>query len=110
MEREGLPSPQFKLSAGEVRLEVGGDPEARFVYRLNVEPRPLPAFSNLEAPEGRRSQEWRLIARTEPRGRRRDLTGLDRDQLVNDVLEQLAEWRRWVAAVAPEALPGRAGA
>ncbi|MFC3079691.1 BCCT family transporter [Phenylobacterium terrae] len=101
LEREGLPDPAMKLSAEEVRLEVGADPETRFVYRLTAEPRPLPAFSNLEAPEGRRTQEWRLIARTEPRGRRRDLTGLSRDQLVNDVLEQLAEWRRSPRPAAP---------
>ena len=79
---------------GEARLSVqppGGD---RFLYRLAAEARPLPAYTALEAPEGRRSQEWRLTARVGPNGRARDVTGFTHDQLVADVLDQLGQWRR----------------
>ncbi|OHB38825.1 MAG: transporter [Phenylobacterium sp. RIFCSPHIGHO2_01_FULL_70_10] len=94
LEGEGLPDPTIEVTPEEARLEVVGQDGGRFVYRLRAESRPLPAYSHLEAPDGRRSREWRLIARVQPQGGRRDVTGLRQDQLVNDVLEQLGEWRR----------------
>lgn len=96
LEAEGLPGLHVAFAEDEARLDVGptgGEAAGRFVYRLTPEARPLPAYSHLEAPDGRRTREWRLIARVEPRGLRRDVTGLSRRQLVNDVLEQLADWR-----------------
>jgi choline/glycine/proline betaine transport protein len=65
-----------------------------FEYELSAAARPLPAFSPLEAPEGRRSQEWRLVARVSGFPRARDVTGFTRDQLIGDVLDQLDQWRR----------------
>ena len=100
LQGEGLPHLQSTSTDAAARLEVGDGVRAPFVYRLTAEARPLPAYSPLDAPDGRRSNEWRLIARVEPHGRRRDLTGLKREQLVNDLLDQLAEWRRAPAPIA----------
>jgi len=55
--------------------------------------RPLPAYTFLDAPEGRRSQEWRLIFRIGEGGRSRDVTGFTRSQLVGDVLGELLKVR-----------------
>jgi len=65
-----------------------------FAYRLAATARPLPAFTVLEAPEPRRTQEWRLLARVGPSERGRDVTGFTTDQLIADVLERLDQWRR----------------
>ena len=88
---EGLDTAEIRTGSDGVELHVhaGGD----FTYRLGASARPLPAFSALEAPEGRRAVEWRLSAQTVG-GRRRDVTGLTRDQLVADVLNQFEAWRR----------------
>ena len=94
LEVEGLPDPKIEVSADEARLAVEDEGGRRFVYRLTAEARPLPAYSHLNAPDTRRTREWRMVARVEPLGGRRDLTGLDQAQLVNDVLDQLTEWRR----------------
>ena len=69
----------------------GGYP---FAYRLAAAARPLPAFTALEAPEPRRTQEWRLVARAGPAERGRDVTGFTTDQLIADVLERLDQQRR----------------
>ena len=90
---EGLFSPNLEVTPEEVGLTVETPEREAFRYRLRAEARPLPAFSNREAPEGRRSREWRLIARAGPGGRR-DVTGFSSDQLVTDVLDQLDVWRR----------------
>jgi choline/glycine/proline betaine transport protein len=70
-------------------------PTADFVYRLRTIARPLPAFSPLEAPEGRRAFEWRLRASADHLGSKAayDVTDLTEQQLVGDVLEKLALWR-----------------
>ncbi|WP_292124913.1 BCCT family transporter [Brevundimonas sp.] len=65
-----------------------------FAYHLAATARPLPAFTALEAPEPRRTQEWRLMARTETGSRGRDVTGFTTDQLIADVLERLDQQRR----------------
>ena len=65
-----------------------------FVYRLAASARPLPAFTPLEAPEPRRTQEWRLLARVGASDRGRDVTGFTTDQLIADVLERLDSHRR----------------
>ena len=65
-----------------------------FAYRLAAQARPLPAFTALEAPEPRRTQEWRLMARAGPADRGRDVTGFTTEQLIADVLERLDEQRR----------------
>ena len=70
-------------------------PTANFVYRLRAIARPLPAFSPLEAPEGRRAFEWRLRASADhlcPKSAY-DVTDFTEQQLVGDVLEKLALWR-----------------
>ncbi len=67
--------------------------DRRFVYRLAPRSRPLAAFTALEAPEKRRSHGWWLSASIEGAGRPRDLTGFTRDQITNDVLDQLERWK-----------------
>lgn len=76
-------------AALKVRHAAGRD----FNYRLAATSRPLPAFSALDAPEGRRAQEWRLTAQAGS-SRRRDVTGFTREQIVSDILAQLELWRR----------------
>jgi choline/glycine/proline betaine transport protein len=76
-------------AALKVRHAAGRD----FDYRLAATSRPLPAFSALDAPEGRRAQEWRLTAQAGS-SRRRDVTGFTREQIVSDILAQLELWRR----------------
>ncbi len=63
-----------------------------FAYELAAKPRPLPAYTALEASERRRSLTWKLAGNV--RGeRQRDLTDLSEDQIANDVLTQLERWR-----------------
>jgi choline/glycine/proline betaine transport protein len=69
-------------------------PAGGFAYRLAAAARPLPAFTALDAPEPRRTQEWRLMARVGPTDRGRDVTGFTTDQLIADVLERLDQQRR----------------
>ncbi|WP_374469138.1 BCCT family transporter [Phenylobacterium sp.] len=91
---EGLYAPRLTTDESEASLSVDTGQGQPFRYVLRPEARALPAFSHLEAPEGRRSREWRLLARIGPDRRRRDLTGMVRDQIVSDVLDELALWRR----------------
>lgn len=64
-----------------------------FAWRLTAASRPRPALTALEAPEGRRSMEWRLVAQAGD-GPRRDVTGFTRAQIEAEILEALAAWRR----------------
>ena len=64
-----------------------------FRWSLMATSRALPAFSALNAPEGRRASEWRLTGRGQD-GRRHDLTGFTRTQIEAAILEQLERWRR----------------
>jgi choline/glycine/proline betaine transport protein len=64
-----------------------------FAYRLSAASRPLPAFTALEAPEPRRTHEWRLVARAGPEDRGRDVTGFTTPQLIADILERLEQQR-----------------
>ncbi|MFZ5720718.1 MAG: BCCT family transporter [Pseudomonadota bacterium] len=76
-----------------VALIVPADGDT-FRYHLEIAPRPLPAFSPLEAPEGRRTHEWRLRATSgEPGAQPHDVTGLTRDGLIGDILARLDRWR-----------------
>ncbi len=78
---------------------------ADFVYRLRATSRPLPAFSLLEAPEGRRALEWWLRASTDdvgPRGSY-DVSDYSQEQLISDILEKLALWRTRHAFVPQQA-------
>lgn len=90
---EGVDTAEVILDASTAALKVRHAGGADFDYRLTAMSRPLPAFSALEAPEGRRTQEWRLMSQTGA-SRRRDVTGFTRDQLVSDILAQLELWRR----------------
>lgn len=67
--------------------------DRHFVYRLAPRSRPLAAFTALEASEARRSQGWWLCASVEGASRPRDLTGFTRDQITNDILDQLERWK-----------------
>jgi choline/glycine/proline betaine transport protein len=90
---EGVPDVKVERDADGVTLSAptGG---FSFAYRLAAAARPLPAFTALEAPEPRRTHEWRLMARTDPSGRGRDVTGFTTDQLIADVLANLDQQRR----------------
>src|SRR5690606_8055047 len=89
---EGLETAELVVTADSAELGVHHPQGPDFRYRLRAMSRPLPAYTVLDAPEGRRAVEWRLVAETEGRGPR-DVTGLGRDQIVADVLERLAAWR-----------------
>lgn len=93
LEGEGVADIAVERDPDGVTLSApaGGFP---FAYRLTAAARPLPAFTALEAPEPRRTQEWRLMARAGDAGRGRDVTGFTRDQLIADVLERLDQQRR----------------
>ncbi|MBU1384706.1 MAG: BCCT family transporter [Alphaproteobacteria bacterium] len=93
LEAEGVTDATVERETDGVALNAaaGGAP---FRYRLAAAARPLPAWSPLDAPETRRSQEWRLLARVAPSDRSRDVTGFTTDQLIADVLERLEMWRR----------------
>lgn len=90
---EGLFSAQLVEGPDETQLMIEPQHGRPFLYRLSAEGRPLPAYTPLEASEGRRSREWRLTARVGAQGARRDLTGLSEAQIVADVVEQLQAWR-----------------
>lgn len=64
-----------------------------FTYRLSARERPRPAMTALDAPERRRTMEWRLSARSDDVTGPRDVTGFTRDQIVTDVLDHLHRWR-----------------
>ena len=107
IERHGRPaleSVSAALGAGGLNTtEVASTPEGlalrvrppggeAFAYELRAVSRPLPAYSPLEAPEPRRSNEWRLVA-SGPGARRQDITGYTRERIIADVLTQLERWR-----------------
>lgn len=93
LEAEGVEGAGVERDADGVVLSApAGD--APFAYRLVASARPLPAFTALEAPEPRRTHEWRLLARVGPTDRGHDVTGFTTDQLIADVLERLDQWRR----------------
>jgi choline/glycine/proline betaine transport protein len=93
LEAEGVAGAEVARDEDGVALSApAGD--FPFAYRLAAAARPLPAFTALEAPEPRRTQEWRLLARVGPSDRGRDVTGFTTDQLIADVLERLDQWRR----------------
>jgi choline/glycine/proline betaine transport protein len=94
----------IEREAGGVALcakGVGAD----FVYRLRAVSRALPAFSLLEAPERRRTFEWRLRASTDDAGPKGsyDVSDYSQERLISDVLEKLALWRTRYAFVAQQA-------
>lgn len=91
---EGVYAPTLTTSSEVAKLTVQAGQGRPFTYELRSEARALPAYSHLEASEGRRSREWRLSARVGGREGRRDVTGLAEDQVVSDVVEELARWRR----------------
>jgi choline/glycine/proline betaine transport protein len=108
IERHGLPAMEavaaaLTLGGMETAEVVRGEDGAELVvhhpgwsdfrWSLVATSRALPAFSALNAPEGRRASEWRLTGRGQD-GRRHDLTGFTRTQIEAAILEQLERWRR----------------
>ncbi len=89
---EGLTSNVEHGEAG-LALTASTGEGRHFHYRLTARERPLPAMTALDAPEKRRTMEWRLSARSDDVARPRDVTGFTRDQLVADVLDHLHRWR-----------------
>lgn len=107
IERSGVPALETVRAALEAEglvAEVARDADgltltapslhaADFHYRLAAHERPRPALTAMEAPERRRTMEWRLSARSDGARRARDVTGFTKDQLVDDVLDHLQRWR-----------------
>jgi choline/glycine/proline betaine transport protein len=107
IERSGVPALETVRAALEgegLVARVARDPDgltltapslhaSDFHYRLTAHERPRPALTALEAPERRRTMEWRLSARSDDARRARDVTGFTKDQLVDDVLDHLQRWR-----------------
>nr|WP_314468678.1 BCCT family transporter [uncultured Novosphingobium sp.] len=89
---EGWADSHVTEGEGQAALTITFGPESRFVYSLGTRSRPLPAYTALEASEGRRSLTWMLTGQVATE-RHRDLTGLTEQQIVNDVLTQLERWR-----------------
>lgn len=90
---EGLEDIDVVTGSDGGLLQVRAAGARDFVYRLAAVSRPLPAFSALEAPEGRRAMEWRLTSQVGS-GRRRDVTGFTEEQILADLLGHLEVWRR----------------
>ncbi|WP_292094841.1 BCCT family transporter [Brevundimonas sp.] len=90
---EGLENSRVEMDEAAVWLVTEHANGRDFLYRVGMRSRPRPALTALEAPEGRRALEWRMVAQTGDGSRPRDVTGFTRAQLVADVLEQLGLWR-----------------
>jgi choline/glycine/proline betaine transport protein len=101
LEAEGIFDVTVQRAADGVTLTAPADGFA-FEYRLTEKARSLPAFTALEAPEPRRTQEWRLWASTRRGARGRDVTGFTTEQLITDVLQQLEQQRRGPPTPSPE--------
>jgi choline/glycine/proline betaine transport protein len=89
---EGWAEARVEADSETVILTVTFPQGRTFVYRLYARSHPLPAFTTVDAPEMRRST-WTLAAQTERESRSRDLTDFTKEQIVQDVLEQLRTWR-----------------
>jgi len=89
---EGWAQSRVDSSDDSTTLTVEFSPDRAFVYRLFARSNPLPAFTAVDEPEMRRSLTWTLAARTKGETRSRDVTDLTREQIMQDVLEQLKAW------------------
>ena len=90
---EGIETAEVARREDGADLTVHHPGWADFTWRLTAGSRPLPALSPLEAPEDRRTVEWRLTAQAQG-GRRQDVTGFTRAQIEAEILDDLAKWRR----------------
>lgn len=90
---EGMETADVARSEDGAELVVHHPGWSDFRWTLMATSRPLPAFSALNAPEGRRASEWRLTGRGQD-GRRHDLTGFTRAQIEAEILDALERWRR----------------
>jgi choline/glycine/proline betaine transport protein len=90
---EGMETAEVTTLEDGAALTVHHPGWADFTWRLTAASRPLPALSPLEAPEARRTVEWRLTAQAKG-GRRQDVTGFTRAQIEAEILDDLAKWRR----------------
>jgi choline/glycine/proline betaine transport protein len=93
LEAEGLTAALAREDNGLALSASVGEGGKVFHYRLTARSRPRPALTALDAPEGRRAIEWRLMAYSADVVRPRDVTGFTQDQLVSDVLDHLQRWR-----------------
>ncbi|PVM89214.1 transporter [Caulobacter radicis] len=93
LEAEGLTAALASDDDGLALTASVGEGGKLFHYRLTARSRPRPALTALDAPEGRRALEWRLMALSADVAKPRDVTGFTEDQLVSDVLDHLQRWR-----------------
>lgn len=89
---EGWADSHVEVEELEATLTILFNSEATFTYRLAAKARPLPAYTALEAPEGRRSLTWMLTGQVSGE-KYRDLTDFSEEQITHDVLSQLERWR-----------------
>jgi choline/glycine/proline betaine transport protein len=89
---EGWADSHVEAEELEATLTILFNSEATFTYRLAAKARPLPAYTALEAPEGRRSLTWMLTGQVSGE-KYRDLTDFSEEQITHDVLSQLERWR-----------------
>lgn len=94
LSNEGVDHSRVEMDENGVWLVVEHANGRDFLYRVGARSRPLPALTALDAPEGRRTLEWRMAAQTGDGTRARDLTGFTRAQIVADVLDHLQRWRQ----------------
>jgi len=90
---EGVESARTERDDTGAELHVHQADGRDFMCRLSAMSRPLPAFSPLEAPEGRRTVEWRMMLQANAGGRPRDVTGFTLEQLISAILGELERWR-----------------
>jgi choline/glycine/proline betaine transport protein len=101
--RDGLRAEGFQAhleqreDGAALAVEAEGE---RFSYRVEAASQPLPAYSNLDASAPRWPREWRLRARVgEPAAPAYDVTGFNRERLIDDILDKLGRWRARHGAV-----------
>lgn len=90
---EGWADARVESGEDSITLTVTFAPDRAFVYRLYARSRPLPAFTAVDASEMRRNQTWTVAAQTGSEQRPRDLTDLSAARIIEDVFEQLKDWR-----------------
>ncbi|PXA91086.1 transporter [Nostoc sp. 3335mG] len=93
MREEGLTNASVDRDDDGATLTIRLGEAQPFVYRLAPRSRPLPAYTALDAPEGRRSLSWMMAGQAGDGTRYRNLTGFTQEQIAADVLEQLERWR-----------------
>ena len=97
LEQEGFVAEVLPTGSG-LSLSAAAPNEPPFRYNLSARERARPPLTAREAPERRRTMEWRLSAHSDDAARTRDVTGFTTEQIIEDVLEHLGRWRHGARA------------